>query len=437
MTPASRIRRFWPLALAATLGASAQEFSLERAIACGDHAADVRMKVLAGEDVILLAISGPAGGRVQFHARHAGGADQWEVAAMATSAEPWYGSASAMHGNVVAIGSPGAASGGPFTGAVDIMQWNPDAMDDPLLPLERILLPDATSGDRFGYALLWVGDTLAVGAVGRSGPLRTGQVSLFRPTGGGYLLLGHLPLAASHVQAPFVRWFGSTLAQQGDRLYVAAPFTGFRQDEPGQNIGSLHRYVRAPLSPLGWAFDGAWMDAASDGCGMARIELGRTALMGAGAALLVDHSAQYAGEEGSALSPWQQYPSPAQEGCATCGLRSLTWDEEGVNALEAALVKPSTDALLPVSGSVHGLEDLAINWWMPAGGAWVTCIHRFDEDAGVWTIAEQLSATDDCDLMDQPMARYNDLLARVVVHTGADCSVPDGMVRTFLQVYRH
>jgi hypothetical protein len=335
----------------------------------------------------------------------------------------------------LAIGSPGAAGEGPFSGAVILVGLDPSDLFNPIRYQDTVRY--GSTGDRFGFALAWAGDTLAISAVGRSLDRIIGEVLLYRNTTAGLQLIGPLPVQWQDIQLPFTRWFGTSIAVAGDRIAVSAPYSGTRTNVAQQNLGTLFIFGRDPVSTTGWALDTAWFDPVTvepTGCIFGHIELGRSGLGFVGNELFMDHSASYVGSPGNVLMPWQVH-DPTLEGCGPCTLRGVE-RSGGLWRFDE------------VHGTLHGADRMADRGWTTDGdalyverftsstGEWATAIHRMDEGGpGAWGIAESVPiGGDPCDELDAPLCAKGDLLARMVLQQGPECGVPPGLVRLRVQV---
>ena len=180
-----------------------------------------RVAMVLDDDLLFIAISGPDGGTVIAHQKDQGGLDQWGVVGTLHRDDPWFGGSIALHGDRLAVGSPGTDGAGPFTGEVRLYAIDQQPGQDVLQPLGVIALDDATSNDRFGYTVHWLGDTLAVSAVGRASARSLGKVFLFTLNGSVATWTGTIAPPVQELQVPFIRWFGASMAHAGDRLAIA------------------------------------------------------------------------------------------------------------------------------------------------------------------------------------------------------------------------
>lgn len=429
-----------PLALAAVVSTPAlgQDWSPSSSFDAGEFPADRQPEVAVSGELIALAFPGAEGGVVQLRWRHQGGLDQWGVLAAVQSAVPWFGSVLAFGDGRLAIGAPGAAGSGAFSGAVQLHSTGEGPGEDPLEHLQTLEVPGANGGDRSGIRLLWLGDTLAVAAVGRSGSRAIGSIFLFAPDGDGLMPLQEAILPASS-QVPYLRWFGARMATKGDRLLIAAPWSGFEIANPRQQVGSLHLFHHVPFSSPAWEPDTAWVDLALDTsttCAFARMELGRWGVAFVNGGFMLDHARGYDGGDGTALEPWPS-PEVPSGACPACGLRMVrevagSWD------LASATAPMGTGE--PWQRAARGWcaagDSLVISQLDPGTGSWSVTLHRRDAGgADAWGPHAVLQVGDPCDRPVGPMAMDTDRLAIVKVRTGADCAVPDGHVRVIVDVF--
>lgn len=420
--------------------ARAQPWSLVSSLDEGSVPEGAHVALEFQGDLLFVAISGPTGGTVITHQRHQGGLEQWGVLGTLHRDDPWFGRSIAAHGTTLAVGSPGAEAAGPFTGETRLYAIDQEPGSDVLQPIGVLVLDDATSNDRFGYAVHWLGDTLAVSAVGRSEARSLGEVFLFTLNGGDPMWTGSLPSPLADLQVPFIRWFGARLANEGDRLAVAAPFSGFETSRPQQNIGALAVYTKDIAQPSGWVLDTAWADMRTDTvtvCSFERMELGRWGLAFSGEELIMDHSRPYIGVVGNDLEPWL-FPEP-YSACDACG-SLIAQNTEGHWGLSTA------SALQPQNAAyVRGAEALAVlgdalftGWFDPLGGSWMTAVHRRDQGGpGAWGVEQSLPASTMCDQLDGPITVNGIHLARSTRQVDPGCGVPPGFIRLGVEVFGH
>lgn len=434
--------RTWGFIVVAHLGAfvhttQAQDWQFVRSVPLSDQPEGALLSMDVDDDLLVVGIAHATGGLVRVHGRNEEGLGQWGVVQELVGDQPYFGHAVALADGKLAIGVPGAAEEGALTGAVILCNVVQGGVSDPVQPVDTLF--GAAAGDRFGFGLLWVGDTLLVGAVGRSLDRFTGEVPLFG-TAAGALSLGSLPARWQDTQIPFTRWFGKAMAQDRDRLAVAAPYSGFRTEVARQNIGALFLYQRDGNATSGWSLDTVWFDTdvLDDGCTFEHIELGRNGVAFAGNALVLDHGASYTGGSGNALVPFQSLdPNVQIDGCSTCGLRIVEQAPEGW----------SFDAVVPTQQPAEWDRMAEGGWTTDAGsiyvergnsvtGEWVTTIHQRDAGGpGTWGVAASLPAMDeDCDVLTGPIVvRGNDLI-RIALRR-PDCGAPADVQRSELQIF--
>ena len=272
---------------------SAQDWVQLTSFQTGLFPAGSKVRMAMEGDQLVLAVSHAAGGTVEVRQRHQGGFEQWGIIGSEQSTVPWFGNAVALRQGLLAIGSPAAQAGGPFTGEVRLYAMSDIPGEDVLDLQEVINHPDQVSNGRFGYAVHWLGDTLAVSAVSLASSRSSGLVSLFIPAPGGYSATPPFTLSPPNDNVPFTRLFCAALASSGDRLAIAAPFSGFEATIDQQNVGSIHLFRRDPLSPAGWTADTSWADISVDGAtayAFAPIELARWGLAVVDGGLMHDHT---------------------------------------------------------------------------------------------------------------------------------------------------
>jgi hypothetical protein len=148
-----------------------------------------------------------------------------------------FGSALAFSGNTLAIGAPAQAAGATYI----FIRSAPGAW------IQQAKLTDSggMNGERFGSALALLGDTLLVGADGDSSG--RGAVFAFNRTGSTWALPSLL-LAADGVAGDA---FGSAVALSSGHALIGAPFEG------NSGAGQMHArgaaYAFERLSPTTWS----------------------------------------------------------------------------------------------------------------------------------------------------------------------------------------
>lgn len=418
----------------------AQEWAQLASIQAGLFPVASKVRIAMEGDKLVLAISHATGGTVEVRQRHQGGLEQWGIIGSEQSMVPWFGHAIAFRQGMLAVGSPAAQAGGPFTGEVRLYALNNIPGEDVLDLQEVITHPDQVSNGRFGYALHWLGDTLAVSAVSLASSRSSGRVALFLPAPGGYSTTPPLTLSPQNDDVPFIRWFGAAIARSGDRLAIAAPFSGFEATIDQQNVGSIHLFRRDTLSPSGWVADTCWSDLSIDGstaCAFERMELGRWGMAFVDGGLMVDHSVRYSGPGGSALSPWT-LPDTAAGACPPCGLRAVrlvqeAWDFAGASVpLGTGLpfYRGTSSWCAAHDTLIHGRQD-------PGTGEWATVVHLRNEGGDdAWGPSLVLPLNDPCDGLTGPMRLAGPFFVRVAIRTGETCSVPVGSMRLSVEVFQ-
>ncbi|MBL7938225.1 MAG: FG-GAP repeat protein [Flavobacteriales bacterium] len=386
-------------------------------------------------DLLVIGFATPTGGVVRVHERNEEGLGQWGVVQELIGDEPYFGHAVAISGTRIAIGIPGADHDGALTGSVLLCVVLPGAVEDPVQVVDT--LRGLAAGDRFGYSLAWCGDSLAIGAVGRSLDRFTGEVPLFGATAGA-VAIGSLQARWQDLQVPFTRYFGMSIAQGGDHLAVSAPFAGFRNDVPQQNIGALFMYERNASEPTGWALDTVWSgtNVLPDGCTFEHLELGRNGAGFVGDALVLDHGVPYSGGPGTSLLPFRSLGDVLQ-GCASCRLRVAT-HQEGQWSFDA-MVDPQHPAELDRIAERGWTTDptaIYVERVNSSTGVWATTIHQRDSGGpGVWGVEAVIPALDEaCDKLAGPITVSGNDLMRIALRSGT-CDVPENVVRAELQIF--
>lgn len=416
----------------------AQDWQHVRNVPLGDQPAGTLISMDVDGDLLVIGFAHSTGGMVRVHSRNEEGLDQWGIVQELVGYQPYFGHAVALSNGKIAIGVPGADGEGAMAGAVVLCTVLAGSVFDPVQVVDT--LHGTAAGDRFGYDLLWVGDTLSVGSVGRSLDRFLGEVAQFRSTPTGAAGIGSLPARWQDTQMPFTRWFGKSMAQDMDHLAVAAPYSGFRSELAQQNIGALFIYERNANVTAGWSLDTVWFDTAllGDGCTFQHIELGRNGLGFAGEALVLDHGASYLGGPGNALVPFQSLGSDVQiSGCASCGLRIVEQAPEGwsFDAI-VATQQPAEWDRMAEGGWTTDAEAIYVERGNSVTGEWVTTIHQRDAGgSGTWGVAASLPALDAaCDVLTGPLVVSGNDLMRIALRR-PDCGVPADVQRSELQIF--
>lgn len=192
---------------------------VDRLNAVGGQPSDVfGWSIAIDGEVAVVGAWGAAGGRGSAYVFERAG-DDWQQTAELVPPDGMlddaFGSAVAVSGDVVAVGSPNDSNPvwGFQTGSVYVFERDGAGWS----ATQKVEGPAPASGDRFGDALALDGDTLVVGAPYED---TVGSVHVFQDT-----ILGFLPLQelAPSDAGPAGDEFGYALALDGDRLVVGAP----------------------------------------------------------------------------------------------------------------------------------------------------------------------------------------------------------------------
>ncbi len=406
--------------------------------------ADIALTLEDG--ILAVGVSDEFGGSVFLYAQHQGGQDQWGSLGTITRSEPWFGHALALHHGHLAIGAPGSDIAGPFTGAIHMYRVDASDLNAPIEEQNVMVVPDAVTNDRFGFAMAWAGDTLLASAMGRSLLRMTGAVFLCAEVSGAFAPVAILPAQSSDVQVPFLRWFGMSLAASDHWIAVAAPFSGFNSGVAMKNIGTVHIYERDPLAPAGWSLDTTWFDATLDPASMCngtlsefqRIEIGRGGIAFSGDNLIMDGSRRYQGGAGTPLAPWQTHTA-SEPGCSPCDLHIVrrsdpSWD------FSTALSPAQDTALFDRSffGWCAQNDSLLVEWYDQADSTWSTTLHVKDQGGtDTWGIATTLAELEPCDDLRGPMVMQGKQLVRASLRRDPVlCGVAAGVMAVQLQVFQ-
>lgn len=417
-------------------GTHAQSWELEQQLIVGAYDTTSHVEVALLNNVLVVGVSSAEGGHIELRQRQQGGLDQWGVLEEFDSPDPWFGFSLALRDGRLAVGAPGAAG---HSGNVRLFGVDLQDQVDPLVDLGLLPFTDLLPDDRFGYSLAWLGDTLAVGAVGRTGFRRQGAVLLFAGGVNGSNAIGELPVDPDRGQVPFQRWFGTSITRSVDRLAVAASFTGFQESEPRENIGTVHVYHRDGATSAGWSLDTVLFDVtprANPCVFFERVELGREGLAFMDDQLVVDHSSFYTGTTGDDLVPWRSHGNGVA-GCPECALRIISnagaWDMG-----TAVIIGQAPDQARSVEGWSAYDDRLFVNRYQSTEPNWETVIHQRDQGgANAWGILGiPLPEIDPCDVLSGPVVVNSGVLLRTSLRRDPGCDVPLGTMRLDLQIFQ-
>lgn len=415
--------------LCGTPGAHAQQWELASTVLAFEDSEPTDHLALAIEgDVLALARCTPAGGEVRLHARNAGGTDQWEAFAVLTDPRRGFGFSLDLDQGRLAIGIRGGTTWDSGTGSVLVLSVDPSNLLQPVSSWGEFTSANGLPGDRLGHSVLWQGDTLFVGATGRSHPKGSGAVHVFAVDGEVLLELAMLQPDAMAFQLPQMREFGAVITCDGRHLAIASPRSGYSDEF---RSGAVHVYHPDANEPSGWAEEAALFDddivILTDTFGNVIQnafdvnELGREGLY-LGDSLVVAH----------AVSPY--YGSLDEEGlptpdlvpaCAECGMRFYRLGTDGVWAPEALVELPA------------GLAQRARKGWGMDGplafatgydtllDVWSTVAYGTYDGGSTWIPSDVLPALDACDRYNGPVASTPQWFARSSIRRGTPC-VPGG-----------
>lgn len=176
-------------------------------------------------------------GRVLVYTEVAGQfVEQQRLVGTATDAGDRFGQSVAFDGQVLAVGAPYAMVAGVNTvGAAFAFALNGNSFASP----QRLEPASRVSGDAFGWSVAVDANTIAVGAptADVSGLTDCGAVTVFVSSSGTFALQQTLQMSPRDQND----WFGWSLALNGDRLFVGAPF----DDWSTIDRGSVQPFVRS------------------------------------------------------------------------------------------------------------------------------------------------------------------------------------------------
>ncbi len=170
------------------------------------------------------------------------------VAADAT-ADDRFGSAVAISGDTVVVGSAGDDDAGSDSGSAYVFTRSSGTWDAGT----KLAAPDGDADDRFGTSVAISGDTVVVGAMGDDDAgSGSGSAYVFTRSGGTWDAGTKLVAA----DGGFADFFGISVAISGDTAVVGA----FLDDDAGVNSGSAYLFTRS-----GGTWDAGTKLAAPDG----------------------------------------------------------------------------------------------------------------------------------------------------------------------------
>lgn len=336
--------------------------------------------------------------------------------------EPRLGSALALDGRLLASGAPDAHRPAPRAGSVVLWEEQGGAWYQAAL-----LVGDGRPGERFGAALALEGRRLAVGAYFADGPVpRTGAVHIFED---GTRVARLAPNDAEEFDG-----FGWSVALDGDRLLVGAPFA----DRPSFQSGDARVYVRVgeawilqdALRPSGLgAYDHLGHSVAWCG-GLALVGAPGSDLvgMGRGAVFVFEWTGSTWSERAPLVAPDLPLGAGLGQALAAEGRRVLAGAPGSCSVrvwcrraeaweVEATLAgKPSS-----LFGAAVALEGALLAVGAPKGQG---AAHAFAWKSGSWTPEVRLSGDEGVLLGAAVAARGDGLLAVGVPLGGGGCQRP-------------
>ncbi len=154
----------------------------------------------------------------------------------------FFGSAVAISGNLLVVGSPEDDDLGTQSGSAYVFERDPDT--DQWLQTAKLTAGNGERGDRFGSAVAISGQTVLVGAADHNheGVNNQGAAFVFRRTDSGWLEVA--TLAAS--DGDELDRLGFSVAIDGDLALIGAPF----DDDPDHTGGAAYVFQRQPGSDV-------------------------------------------------------------------------------------------------------------------------------------------------------------------------------------------
>ncbi|MCW1883826.1 Ig-like domain-containing protein [Luteolibacter flavescens] len=195
-------------------------------------------------------------GRVHVYERNAGLGAPWgqvaEIGGSDSAAGDNFGSAVAIDGDYMVVGSPGFDQpGANNAGAAYVFQRNP-VNPNAWLQVAKLnpSAVNASGGDAFGSAVAIQGDTILVGAPNANlpGATRSGRVFVFKRGATPGAWTGSQTLVAADNRGTLLvndgEFYGSAIAIDGNTVVIGAHGANFGGSTPQWNFGAAYIYTR-------------------------------------------------------------------------------------------------------------------------------------------------------------------------------------------------
>lgn len=354
------------------------------------------------------------GGEVKLFDRNAGGYGQWEEFHHFASDRVGFGFALDLSGRRLALGRKRGDDLAAEQGEVHVYDLHPDASVDQVVDRGSAMSVDDVARDGYGHSVLMMGDTLFVGAVGRSHPRGSGAVHVHAfPSGNdpAWPQVDLLQPASTGFDLPIMKDFGASMVLQEDHLVIASPGSGYSSL---MHCGALHTFARGAGSGH-WTERDHWYDAAitvrldtNSGSNFASFDvndLGRTGLLVQAGSVFAHWAGYY--YTGNIFQAIEE--PPLQPACDVCGLRSFGIGMNGELEPEAPWAELDTAIGRGYSAWTMNGELIAVNVFDDT--AWKTLIYRRTSWAGFELVATIPSLADGIDY-NGPVALVEGLFVR-------------------------
>lgn len=360
------------------------------------------------------------GGEVKLFDRNTGGVGEWEQFHAFTSDQQGYGYSLDIFGDRLALGSKRGESLTDVMGAVEVYDLRPDASADQVVLRGRARSLDDVARDGYGHSVLMKGDTLFVGAVGRSHPSGSGAVHVHALTTSNMDQLPQVDLlqpAPEGFQLPVMQHFGASMVMLDDHLVISSPGSGYSST---MRCGALHSFGRGAT---GWEERDHWYDAAitvrfdttyqSYYTTFDMNDLGSTGIQEQGGSVYAHWARFY----GLGIFSSQMPTPPLAPGCDACGLRSFEVAANG--DITPGVAWPELDTTNNRGYSAWTMDGELIAQNVFGDSGWETRIYRKPSWAGLELVAS-IPALDAAIDYNGPIRMHDRTFIRTAIRQEAD-----------------
>lgn len=385
-------------------------------------------------DVLAIARCHPGGGEVRLHGRNVGGTDQWEAFAVISDPRRGFGFSLDLDQGRLAIGIRGGATWSSAAGAVQVLQVDPTDVLQPVVSWGEFHAENATAGDLFGHSVLWQGDTLFVGATGRSHAKGNGAVYVFHVYDQQLVELGMIQPDPLAFQLEDMRLFGSSMACDGQHLVVSSPLSGFSTFSGSWRSGALHVYDRSVSEPTGWAASSTLFDVFIPpmAAGFRTNDLGREGIFLVEGSIIAHSAITYSSYYGNSGPPdYTPFYATDENGddmphlapaCEPCRSSVFHQGLDGQWSLDTTLQLPVGFPERSRSGWRVDPDAAFITGYDTTAQAWRTIIHQVTPGLSDWIVIDTLPGLDPCDQYNGPVVSSGERFARSALRKGTACT---------------